>query len=61
MTQLPLGNALESAQRNNAKNLEHYLQRAATSAPLNIMTFDFVDQGDLARRLVAYYERLLAG
>lgn len=61
MAQLPFADALGSAQRNNAKNLEHYLQRAAASAPLNVMTFDFVEQGDLSRRLVAYYERVLAG
>lgn len=60
MQQLPIGDADASAKRNNPKNIQHYISWAEAGKPMNIMTFDFVNYGDLCQNIVDHYERKFA-
>lgn len=57
MQQLPIGDAEASAKRNNARNISHYIRRADQGHPMNVMTFDFVNHGDLSAHIIGHYER----
>lgn len=57
MQPLPSLYAESSAIKNNARNLAHYIGRADRGLPLNVMTFDFVNHGDLCSKIIAHYER----
>jgi hypothetical protein len=59
MQQLPIGDADASAKRNNPKNIQHYIDWAKANKPLNILSFDFVNYGDLCAQVVNYYVDLL--
>lgn len=60
MQQLPAGDADASASRNNCRNIEHYIAWAKANVPMNIMTFDFVNYGDLCNKIIAYYTNLFS-
>jgi hypothetical protein len=55
MKQLPNFYPEASAERNNPQNIKHYIDWARAGKPMNIMTFDFVNHGDLVRQIVGYY------
>lgn len=57
MQQLPLGDAEASAKRNNLKNIKHYIKHAKPGNAMNVMTFDFVNYGDLCSHIIDYYEQ----
>lgn len=59
MQQLPIGDADSSAKQNNPKNIEHYIGWAKEGKPLNIMTFDFVNYGNLCSHIARYYDEKL--
>jgi hypothetical protein len=56
MQQLPAGDAKASAERNNEKNIKHYIEWVEKSnKPMNIMTFDFVNYGHLCHHIAKHY------
>jgi hypothetical protein len=59
MQQLPIGDADASASRNNRRNIDHYVAWAKAGTPMNVMTFDFVNHGDLCSQIATYYVNLL--
>lgn len=59
MRALPVGSAEDSANNNNARNIAKYIEWARKGDAGNIMTFDFVNYGNLCGAIVDYYQSTL--